>query len=147
MKFEMSPEGPKMIPVVGELSEEQKKLSAELKAEFPAYVNALGLKDENGEELTLEENGEGTFKDYVMSFVAASAQKEKETHDSKVRLLDLAVPGSDIEKQGYITFEENQVKKIDADAYVKKITRMKPTPAFDALSLESPEMKNSVMMK
>ena len=52
---------------------------------------------------------------------------------------DLAVPGSDIEKQGYITFEENQVKKIDADAYVKKITRMKPTPAFDALSLESPE--------
>ncbi len=54
-------------------------------------------------------------------------------------MLDLAVPGSDIEKQGYITFEENQVKKIDADAYVKKITRMKPTPAFDALSLESPE--------
>ena len=85
-----------MIPVVGELSEEQKKLSAELKAEFPAYVNALGLKDENGKELTLEENGEGTFKDYVMSFVAASARKEKETHDSKVRLSDLAVPGSDI---------------------------------------------------
>ena len=80
MKFEMSPKGPKMIPVVGELSEEQKKLSAELKAEFPAYVNSLGLKDDNGIELTLEENGEGTFKDYVMSFVSASAKKEKETH-------------------------------------------------------------------
>ena len=61
MKFEMSPEGPKIIPIVGELSEEQKKLSAELKAEFSAYVNALGFKDENGKELTLEENGEGTF--------------------------------------------------------------------------------------
>ena len=58
----------------------QKKLSAELKAEFPAYVNSLGLKDDNGIELTLEENGEGTFKDYVMSFVSASAKKEKETH-------------------------------------------------------------------
>ena len=77
MKFEMSPKGPKMIPVVGELSDEQKKLSAELKAEFPAYVNSLGLKDDNGIELTLEENGEGTFKDYVMSFVSASAKKKK----------------------------------------------------------------------
>ncbi|WP_195978756.1 alpha/beta hydrolase [Blautia luti] len=79
------------------------------------------------------------FKDYVMSFVSASAKKEKETHDTSVRLSDLAVPGSDIDEQEYITFEGNQVKKIDTDAYVKKITRMKPTPAFDALSLESPE--------
>ena len=38
--------------------------------------NVVIIKDENGEELTLEENGEGTFKDYVLSFVAASAQKE-----------------------------------------------------------------------
>jgi len=79
------------------------------------------------------------FKDYVMSFVSASAKKEKETHDTSVRLSDLAVPGSDIDEQEYITFEGNQVKKIDTDAYVKKITRMKPTPVFDALSLESPE--------
>ncbi len=74
-----------------------------------------------------------------MSFVSASAKKEKETHDTSVRLSDLAVPGSDIDEQEYITFEGNQVKKIDTDAYVKKITRMKPTPVFDALSLESPE--------
>ena len=65
--------------------------------------------------------------------------KEKKTHDTSVRLSDLAVPGSDIDEQEYITFEGNQVKKIDTDVYVKKITRMKPTPAFDALSLESPE--------
>ena len=74
-----------------------------------------------------------------MSFVSASAKKEKETHDTSVRLSDLAVPGSNIDEQEYITFEGNQVKKIDTDVYVKKITRMKPTPAFDALSLESPE--------
>lgn len=60
------------------------------------------------------------FKDYVMSFVSASAKKEKETHDTSVRLSDLAVPGSDIDEQEYITFEGNQVKKIDTDAYVKK---------------------------
>ena len=34
---------------------------------------------------------------------------------------------------------ENEATGIDADAYVAKITRMKPTPAFDSLSLNSPE--------
>ncbi|MFR8248043.1 MAG: hypothetical protein ACLVAT_01810 [Lachnospiraceae bacterium] len=93
-------------------------MSAELKAEFPAYVNSLGLRDDNGTELILEENGEGTFKDYVMSFVSASAQKEKETHDISVRLSDLAVPGSDIDEQEYITFEGNQVEKIDTKMHM-----------------------------
>ena len=32
MKFEMSPEGPKMIPVVGELSEEQKEIICRIKS-------------------------------------------------------------------------------------------------------------------
>ena len=54
-------------------------------------------------------------------------------------MADQAVPGSNIDEQEYITFEGNQVEKIDTDTYVKKITRMKPTPAFDGLSLESPE--------
>ena len=138
-KFEMGPEGPKMVPVVGELSQEQKKLSAELKAQFPAYVNALGLRDDAGNQLTLDENGEGSFKDYVMSFVLASAAKEKKTHDSKDRLADLAVPGSDIDQQEYLSFDGTTATGIDADAYVKKITRMKPAPAFDALTLDSPE--------
>ena len=43
-----------------------------------------------------------------MSFVSASAKKEKETHDTSVRLSDLAVPGSNIDEQEYITFEGNQ---------------------------------------
>ncbi len=139
MKFEMSPQGPKMVPVVGELSPEQKELSVALKALFPAYVNSLHLKDDAGKELTLEDDGEGSFKDYVMRFVLASASKEKATHDSQNRLPDLAVPGSAIDEQAYISFEGEQAKALDVDAYIAKITRMKPTPAFDALSLDSPE--------
>lgn len=139
MKFKMSPEGPKMVPDVGELSPEQKELSAELKAEFPAYVNSLDLRDQDGEALTLDADGEGSFKDYVMSFVLASATKEKATHDSQNRLSDLAVAGSAIEEQDYISYEGAQASQLDVDAYVARITRMKPVPAFDALALNSPE--------
>lgn len=32
---------------------------------FPAYVNSLGLKDENGDPLTLDADGEGSLKEYV----------------------------------------------------------------------------------
>ncbi len=53
MNFEMTPEGPKMTPIVGKLDEEQQELSKELKAAFPAYVNSLALKDESGNELIL----------------------------------------------------------------------------------------------
>ena len=139
MKFEMGPKGPKMIPVDRELDEEQKKLSEELKAEFPDYVNRLNLKDEQGKELTLDKDGEGSFRDYVMSFVLAAATKEKATLDSQNRLKGLAVPGSEIQNQDYITYTGEKATGIDVDAYVKKITRMKPTPAFDALDLKSPE--------
>ena len=139
MKFEMSPEGPKMIPVAGALDEEQRKLSKELKAEFPDYVNSLHLKDDNGNELTLDKEGEGSFKDYVMSFVLASATKERADLDSQNKLKGLAVPGSEIAEQNYITYTGNEATGIDMEAYVAKITRMKPTPAFDSLSLNSPE--------
>ena len=139
MKFEMSPEGPKMVPNVAELSPEQKVLSLELKEAFPAYVNSLELKDDEGKMLTLDAEGDGSFKDYVMSFVLASATKEKATHDSQNRLPDLAVAGSAIEEQDYISYDGNQAIGLDTDAYVAKITRMKPVPAFDALGLDSPE--------
>lgn len=139
MRFEMGPNGPKMIPVVRELSEEQKELSKELKASFPAYVNSLNLKDDQGKSLSLDKNGEGSFREYVMQFVLKSATKEKATLDSQNRLKGLAVPGSEIESQDYITYTGEKATGIDTDAYVAKITRMKPTPAFDALDLKSPE--------
>lgn len=139
MRFEMSPEGPKRIPVTGMLSDEQLTISKELKEAFPAYVNSLSLMDDNKNVLTLDENGEGSFKEHVMSFVLESATKEKQTHDSGERLRFLAVPGSEIEAQDYITFDGDKAVAIDFDAYVKKITRMKAVPAFDDTTCHSPE--------
>lgn len=62
----------------GVMSEAQIKLSQELKNIFPAYVNSLHLKDENGNELTLDEDGNGTFKEYVLRTVQASVPDGEE---------------------------------------------------------------------
>lgn len=139
MHFEMTPEGPKMSPVDDELSDEQMSISKELKAAFPAYLNSLKLTDEDGNPLTLDQDGDGNFKDYVMNFVLESATKEKMTHHSENNLPFLAVKGSEIDLQDYLTFDNDTAVSIDFDGFVKKITRMKPVPAFDDLSCHSPE--------
>ncbi len=128
-----------MIPVSGTMSEDQIRMSRELKELFPVYVNSLGLSDSEGNALTLDVDGEGSFKEYVKTWVIASAQKELDTHDSGQRLKMLAVPGSEIEYQDYLVIHDGMVKDIDFDRYVEKITRMKTTPAFDAVDLDSPE--------
>lgn len=125
--------------IEGEMTREQLAISAELKALFPPYLNGLGLKDKEGRPLTLDEYGEGSFKDYVKSWVIASAQKELEEHDSAVRLKDLAVSGSQVEQQAYLSIKDGKVTGLDWDGYVHSITRMKTAPAFDALDLKSPE--------
>lgn len=136
IKFEKTPQGVKKIAILDELDEEKKLLSKKLKAAFPSYVNQLQLQDETGNKLTSDENGEGSFKDYVMNFVLKSATKEKKTLDSQTRLQKLAVPGSAIESQEYITFQGEEAVAIDMDSFVAKITRMKRVPAFDSLTLE-----------
>ena len=50
--------------VYGTMSEEQKTVSKEEAKLFPSYVNTLELHDETGKRLTLDENGNGTFKEY-----------------------------------------------------------------------------------
>lgn len=54
------------------MSERQIRVSDEEHRLFPAYVNSLGLKDEAGNALTLDENGEGSFGEYVKRIVMAS---------------------------------------------------------------------------
>ena len=68
-----------------------------------------------------------------------SAQKELDTHDSAERLHWLSVPGSRVEEQPYLTIENGKAVDIDWPGFVHAITRMKQTPAFDALDLSSPE--------
>lgn len=123
----------------GEHTEKQKRVSRELKALFPDYLNSLELVDEKGNLLTLDADGEGSFKEYVKSFLLQSAQKELETHDSAHRLADLAVKGSLVDEQSCLTIENGSVKALDWDDFVTAITRMKTAPAFDALDLKSPE--------
>lgn len=125
--------------VKGELTDKQIALSGELKKIFTGYLNSLGLKDKEGNVLTLDEDGEGSFKEYVRRIILKSAQKELDTHDSANRLHALAVPGSEVEKQACLTIEDGCAKALDWDCFVKTITRMKAVPAFDALDLNSPE--------
>lgn len=62
-------------PQASSLNEKQIEVSAQLKDLFPAYLNSLKLKDTHGNLLTLESDGNGNFKDWVKSYVIASAQK------------------------------------------------------------------------
>lgn len=121
------------------MSAKQIKLSQQLKSLFPSYVNSLNLKDINGNFLTLQQDGEGRFKNYICEQVIVSAQKELDTHDSAKRLPWLAVPGSEVEKQDCLSIKNGTVLALNWNLFIKTITRMKPTPAFDALDLKSPE--------
>ena len=123
----------------GEMSDEQMVLAQQLKAQFPSYLNGLALQDENGHALTLAADGTGSFLEYVKQYVLRSAQKELDTHDSAERLHCLSVPGSKVEEQPYLTINNGKVVDINWPAFVHAITRMKQTPAFDALDLSSPE--------
>ncbi len=138
-RFEKKDGKVEMIPIDIPLSEEQLKVSADLKAMFPAYVNSLGLKDAEGNDLTLDADGEGSFREYVFSFIKASAEKELADHESLKKHPALTVRGSEVENMEAFTFEDGKVTAIDHDKYISKITRMKPAPSFDVLNLKSPE--------
>ena len=108
------------------LSNEQIAVSALLKDQFPAYINSLQLKDTNGNLISLDSKGNGSFKELVKSYVVASAQK---TLDA----------GSDVAAFKFLTIQNGKVTQIDFDAYLKYLERQKTPPAFDALDLSSPE--------
>lgn len=116
----------KRSEATGTMTENQIKLSNELKAMFPSYVNGLGLKQTDGTALTLDANGDGTFKNYVKSFVIASAQKALSG-------------GTDLSKLTWITIKDGTVTDIDLDKYFQYVGRMKSAPAFDGVDLSTGE--------
>ncbi|MDD4604106.1 MAG: hypothetical protein PHF97_09905 [Bacteroidales bacterium] len=109
-----------------ELSPEQITVSKQLKELFPAYVNSLNLKDKKGTTLSLDNNGNGTFKDLVKTYVVASAQNALNE-------------GVDLSSFEFLTINNEKVTRIDFNIYVKYMQRQKTPPAFDALDLSSPE--------
>ncbi|WP_433921149.1 subtype B tannase [Paenibacillus taichungensis] len=108
------------------LTEDEIKVSDDLSAMFPSYLNSLGLTAPDGTALTLGSDGNGTFKEYVKSYVIASAQKALDE-------------GIDLSDKTWITIENGTVSDIDFDQYITYLTRMKSPSAFDGLDLGNGE--------
>jgi len=110
----------------GTLSAEQIKIADELKPLFPDYLNGLNLKKSDGTALVLAADGNGTFKEYVKSFVLASAQKA-------------LAGGKDLSSLTWIMIRDGTVTDLDFEKYLAYVSRQKTPPAFDALNLGAPE--------
>lgn len=108
------------------LTDEQLAISQKLKAAFPAYINALKLKDNEGSALVLDSNGNGSFRDYVGRYLIAAAQKALDA-------------GEDLSAFDWLTVNGNKVQAMDFSKYIRYIKRMKLPPAFDAPDLSSVE--------
>jgi len=117
---------PIFTPVDGMMDDMRIRISKEESALFPAYLNSLNLKDENGKALTLDENGNGSFKEYVKSVILSSAQKALDK-------------GEDLSRQGWLTVKEGKAVAMDFKGFAADITRMKLAPAFDDVTMTSPE--------
>lgn len=113
-------------PDEGVLSDLQKELSIKEKALFPEYLNSLCLRDDDGQKLLLDQNGDGNFKDYIKACVMRSIEAE-------------AGNGTDLAGYSWISWENGKVTDIDWDAYVSFRTRMKTPPAFDDVMAATPE--------
>lgn len=122
------------------MSDQQMDWSCELASYFPAYVNSLSLKDKNGVSLTLSEDGSGTFRDYIINELIASAQQEVNVEMTTAKRLGWDYCDfTDINKLTYLTMHDNSITHLNWNGYIHAITRMKPVPAFDHPNLTGPE--------
>lgn len=105
-------------PYSGTLTEEEIAFSQELKEKFVRYLNSLNLETKAGIPLRLNEDGRGSFRDYLSGFMRKSAQKA----------LDQGVSFS---QAPYLKTDGEIVTEFDLDAYVQACGRMKKVPSFD----------------
>lgn len=112
--------------VAGRLSEGKQRVSADLAALFPDYLNGLNLSLPNGEKLSLSPQGDGNFKNLVKQYVLASARKAQSE-------------GMDMGRYTFLRMEGNDIADLDFETYVTYMGRQKTPPAFDALDLSSGE--------
>lgn len=110
----------------GVLSAAQMKLSAQLAAQFPAYLNRLKLKATDGRALLLDTKGSGSFKDYLKSLAIASAQVALES-------------GTDFFPYPWVTIQNGVVMDLDWGQFIAFMGRKKSVPAFDGLEARSGE--------
>jgi len=113
--------------VQGNLTEDEIKISNRLKALFPIYLNSLKLTDDRGNLLTLDKNGNGSFKTYLATIIKISANNA---------LKD----GKDISQfKKAFTIENDKVVAVNLDIYTHIGDRMKSPPAFDSIDSSSGE--------
>ncbi len=103
-------------------SEAQKQYSRELRMMFSEYVNSLELVCD-GQTLILDENGNGSFAEYVKSLLLDSAREAAEY-------------GIDIPLDAGISICSGSV---DFKKYNAFITRLKTPPSFDGTGLNTAE--------
>lgn len=112
--------------VVGQLSDAQLQLSAQLRAAFVDYVNALGLRSPEGGTLSLQADGHGSLRDHIAGLLLDSARKAQ-------------AGGTDLGQLAWLQRRDNKVVAVDFSAYARSVGRMKSQPAFDGLALETGE--------
>ena len=117
---------PSFTPEDGTMTDDQIRISQEEARLFPEYVNSLALKDAAGNTLSLDENGDGSFKEYVKSVILASAQTAIDQ-------------GIDLSDKEWLTIEDGKAVAMDFYGFACDITRMKNAPAFDDVTMNSPE--------
>ena len=115
----------------GTLSAAEQQTSADLKAQFPAYLNSLNLKNTDGTPLTLDADGNGNFRDAVAAYLGKSAETALKNGQTTAAQLAADHP--------WLTLDGDRVTAVDFAAYAKTIGRQKTPPAFDALDLSSGE--------
>lgn len=110
----------------GQLTEAEIRRSDELKAMFPAYLNSLKLKDRKGKLLTLDKNGNGSFRSLIKKYYMDSADRALKE-------------GKDLSKFKFLTIRNNKAVNLDLDAYIRYMGRMKTPGAFDNVDLSTGE--------
>lgn len=113
-------------PTVEPMPGERIAISRELAKQFPPYLNSLQLQDEEGKPLTLDEAGNGSFKEYIAKILLASAN----------RAIDR---GADLSDKEWLTIRDGQAVEADYQGWVADLGRMKSAPSFDDVDMTTPE--------
>ena len=109
-----------------DMTKDEIKISKILRDAFPNYLNSLNLRDEQGKLLTLDKNGNGTFKDFIKRKYIESAQAALDS-------------GEDLSGVTWVKISGGKVVDVDLKKYPAAATRMKAAPAFDKIDLSSAE--------
>ncbi len=115
--------------VTGQLTDSEQQIAQALKQDFPNYINSLKLTGHDGKLLTLDKDGNGSFKDEVLYHLNKSVNT---AHKQGVDLSSYTFLAQKKSAEPYYIADYSEFLK----AYTG---RSKTPPAFDALDLSAGE--------